>query len=56
AEMHDGVWIRSMYFRDPNGIHMELAALTRAFRPDDLAHDPVDAQGRHVKAGSLAPA
>ena len=49
AEMHDGVWIRSMYFRDPNGIHMELAALTRAFRPDDVAHDPVDAEGKHVR-------
>lgn len=48
AEMHDGVWIRSMYFRDPNGIHMELAALTRAFRPDDVAHAPVDATGKHV--------
>lgn len=48
-EMHDGVWIRSMYFRDPNGIHMELAATTRAFRPDDVAHDPVDAAGRHVR-------
>ncbi|WP_293374085.1 VOC family protein [Phenylobacterium sp. SCN 70-31] len=39
-------WIRSMYFRDPNGIHMELAALTRAWRPDDVKHDPVDAEGR----------
>jgi catechol 2,3-dioxygenase-like lactoylglutathione lyase family enzyme len=55
AEMHPGVWIRSMYFRDPNGIHMELAALTRAFRPDDVAHAPVDAQGRHVRARELAP-
>jgi catechol 2,3-dioxygenase-like lactoylglutathione lyase family enzyme len=53
AEMHPGVWIRSMYFRDPNGIHMELAALTRAFRPDDIAHDPVDAQGRHVRKREL---
>jgi catechol 2,3-dioxygenase-like lactoylglutathione lyase family enzyme len=48
-EMHDGVWIRSVYFRDPNGIHLELAALTRAFRPDDRAHDPVNAQGEHVR-------
>jgi catechol 2,3-dioxygenase-like lactoylglutathione lyase family enzyme len=47
-EMHDGVWIRSMYFRDPNGIHMELACLTRAFRPDDRAHDPINAEGKHV--------
>ena len=49
AEMHDGVWIRSVYFRDPNGIHMELAALTRAFRPDDVAHDPVNAEGKPVR-------
>ena len=49
AEMHDGVWVRSMYFRDPNGIHMELAAYTRAWRPSDRAHDPVDANGKHVR-------
>ena len=54
AQMHDGVWIRSVYFRDPNGIHMELAALTRAFRPDDVAHDPVNARGEHVT--QLSPA
>ena len=47
-EVNEGVWIRSMYFRDPNGIHMELAALTRAFRPSDVAHAPVDAEGRHI--------
>ncbi len=28
---------------------MELAALTRAWRPDDVAHDPVDAKGKHVR-------
>ena len=50
----EATWIRSMYFRDPNGIHMELAALTRAFRPDDIAHDPVDAQGKHVRKKELA--
>jgi catechol 2,3-dioxygenase-like lactoylglutathione lyase family enzyme len=52
AEMHDGVWIRSMYFRDPNGIHMELAALTRAFGPQDVAHDPVNAKGERVRQKS----
>ncbi len=56
AEMHDGVWIRSMYFRDPNGIHMELAALTRAFRPDDVAHDPLNAKGEHVASKTPAMA
>jgi catechol 2,3-dioxygenase-like lactoylglutathione lyase family enzyme len=54
-KMHDGVWIRSMYFRDPNGIHMELAALTRAFRKDDIAHDPVDAAGKHVAVKKRTP-
>jgi catechol 2,3-dioxygenase-like lactoylglutathione lyase family enzyme len=48
AEMHEGVWIRSMYFRDPSGIAMELAALTRAFGPADVADAPVDAYGEHV--------
>jgi catechol 2,3-dioxygenase-like lactoylglutathione lyase family enzyme len=55
-KMHDGVWIRSMYFRDPNGIHMELAALTRTFGSSDVAHDPVDASGRHVRKKSPVPA
>ena len=36
----DRTWIRSMYFADPSGIAMELAAYTRAFRPDDVAHAP----------------
>jgi catechol 2,3-dioxygenase-like lactoylglutathione lyase family enzyme len=39
-EMHDGVWVRSVYFRDPNGIMLEYAALVRDFRPEDVAHEP----------------
>ncbi len=56
AEMHDGVWIRSVYFRDPNGIHMEFAALTRAFGSSDVAHDPVNAKGEHVSPKVVEPA
>ncbi|HEV2363635.1 MAG TPA: VOC family protein [Caulobacteraceae bacterium] len=54
--VNEGVWIRSMYFRDPNGIHMELAALTRAFRPNDVKHAPVNARGEPApsKAAALA--
>ena len=55
-DVHEGVWIRSMYFRDPSGIHMELAALTRAFRPDDVAHAPVNAQGKPVPKKDRVPA
>ena len=49
-EVNELTWIRSMYFRDPNGIHMELAALTRAYGPQDVAHDPVNAKGERVPA------
>ena len=38
--MHDGVWVRSVYFLDPDGILLELAATTRPFRPGDVAHAP----------------
>ncbi len=42
-EMHDGVWVRSVYFRDPNGIMLEFAATLRGFRPEDVAHKPARA-------------
>ena len=42
-EMNDGVWVRSVYFRDPNGIMLEFAAITRPFRPGDIAHEPARA-------------
>jgi catechol 2,3-dioxygenase-like lactoylglutathione lyase family enzyme len=42
-EMHPGVWIRSVYFRDPNGIMLEFAATLRDFRPEDVAHAPARA-------------
>ena len=42
-ERHDGVWVRSVYFRDPNGIMLEFAATLRGFRPDDIAHQPARA-------------
>lgn len=37
---HDGVFVRSVYFTDPNGIMMELAAFTRPFTADDVRHAP----------------
>ncbi|MGH6957101.1 MAG: VOC family protein [Caulobacteraceae bacterium] len=52
--VNEGVWVRSMYFRDPNGIHMEFAAYTRAWRPSDVAHDPVNARGEHVGRHEMA--
>jgi len=45
-EMHEGVWVRSVYFRDPNGVMLEFAATLREFRPDDIAHAPARAAER----------
>lgn len=39
-EMHDGVFVRSVYFTDPNGIMLEFAATTKEFGPEDIAHEP----------------
>ncbi|HEY2706932.1 MAG TPA: VOC family protein [Caulobacteraceae bacterium] len=40
-----GVFVRSVYFRDPNGIMLEFAALTRALdRPEDVRHAPAHAK------------
>jgi catechol 2,3-dioxygenase-like lactoylglutathione lyase family enzyme len=51
-------WIRSVYFRDPNGIALEIAALTRPFRDEDIVVDPVNAEGKPVplKRKALQPA
>ncbi|AZS23346.1 VOC family protein [Caulobacter sp. FWC26] len=42
-KLHSGVFVRSVYFTDPNGIMMELAAFTRAFGPGDVRHEPARA-------------
>jgi catechol 2,3-dioxygenase-like lactoylglutathione lyase family enzyme len=42
-KLHPGVFVRSVYFTDPNGIMMELAAFTRAFGPEDVRHAPARA-------------
>ncbi|TPE62692.1 VOC family protein [Sandaracinobacter neustonicus] len=40
AKMHPGVFVRSVYFTDPNGIMLEFAASTREFGPADVRHVP----------------
>jgi len=44
-EMNDDVYVRSVYFFDPDGICLEFAAWTRTFDENDVAHDPVQADG-----------
>jgi catechol 2,3-dioxygenase-like lactoylglutathione lyase family enzyme len=43
AEMHEGVFVRSVYFTDPNGIMLEFAASTKAFEAADVRHAPAGA-------------
>jgi len=39
-ELTDAVFVRSVYFQDPDGILLELAAWTRTFGPSDVRHRP----------------
>ena len=45
TEMHDGVFVRSVYFQDPDGILLELAAWTRPLTGADVSHAPARAIG-----------
>jgi catechol 2,3-dioxygenase-like lactoylglutathione lyase family enzyme len=44
-DVHPGVFVRSVYFQDPDGILLELAAWTRPLGPGDVVHRPVTATG-----------
>lgn len=44
-DMNDDVYVRSVYFFDPDGVCLEFAAWTREFDDSDVAHDPVQADG-----------
>jgi catechol 2,3-dioxygenase-like lactoylglutathione lyase family enzyme len=40
TQMHDGVYVGSLYFFDPDGILLEFAAWTRALTAADVRHEP----------------
>ena len=42
-EMHPGVFVRSVYFRDPDDISLELAAWTKVLDASDVKHAPASA-------------
>jgi catechol 2,3-dioxygenase-like lactoylglutathione lyase family enzyme len=42
-EMHPGVFLKSVYFQDPDGILLELAAWTRVLDESDVRHAPAHA-------------
>lgn len=45
ATVTPDVFVRSVYFFDPDGVCLEFAAWTKALGPQDVAHDPVRADG-----------
>ncbi|MGE5595902.1 MAG: VOC family protein [Hyphomicrobiales bacterium] len=45
-EFGPGVFVRSVYFMDPDGILLEFACWTRAFTPEDVKHKPATAADR----------
>ena len=40
ADVHSGVFVRSIYFQDPDGILLEFACWTRPLTTDDVSHLP----------------
>ncbi len=48
AAVTDDVFVRSVYFFDPDGICLEFACWTKDFDASDVAHDPVAADGTKV--------
>ena len=56
-ELYDGVFVRSFYFQDPDGILLEFACWTRAFGDADVSHQLKTAADRTAaKEKHAAPA
>ncbi|MQA13116.1 MAG: VOC family protein [Pseudonocardiaceae bacterium] len=49
-ELHDGVFVRSFYFTDPDGILLEFACWLREFGDTDARHTPRTAADRVAAA------
>ncbi|HEY1633782.1 MAG TPA: VOC family protein [Acidimicrobiales bacterium] len=50
-KVHDGTFVRSIYFMDPDGILLEFAAWTRPLTEGDVRHRPATA-ARAAPAGT----
>jgi catechol 2,3-dioxygenase-like lactoylglutathione lyase family enzyme len=49
-KLQDGVFVRSVYFQDPDGILLEFACWTREMTEDDVRHEPRTGADRRVAA------
>ena len=51
--LHPGVFVRSIYFQDPDGILLEFACWTRPMgQPGDVRHEPARAAGATATAAA----
>ena len=51
SELHDDVFVRSVYFWDPDGVMLEFASWTHnGFTEKDVAHEAVDAEGKKSRS------
>lgn len=48
-EVTDDVFVRSVYFFDPDGVCLEFAAWTKVFDEFDVAHEPARADGTRAR-------
>jgi catechol 2,3-dioxygenase-like lactoylglutathione lyase family enzyme len=55
-EWTEDVFVRSLYFQDPDGILLEFAAWTKAFTEADVSHKPVTAADRERYTAKAPPA
>ena len=49
ATVTPGVFVRSVYFFDPDGVCLEFAAWTRPLGAKDVSHAPMTADGRRAE-------
>jgi catechol 2,3-dioxygenase-like lactoylglutathione lyase family enzyme len=53
-EVHDGTFVRSIYFFDPDGILLEFAAWLRPMgRDGDVRHEPARARDRALEPSTI---
>ena len=55
AKLHPGVFVRSIYFMDPDGILLEFASWTRVFDESDVKHRPADAADAEKAMAGVRP-
>ena len=53
--MHSGVYVRSIYFQDPDGILLEFACWMREFNLADVSHTPARAIDANLAAEPEVP-